>query len=154
MELTEDQKQAVSQWVEEGCGLSDIQKRLSSELGITLTYMDVRFLVIDLGLELSTPQEEEPEASPAPGDSPADAAVPGTGLPGGGVAIEVDRITKPGSLVSGTVSFSDGVSGTWSVDQFGRLGLSTGSPDYKPSQEDLEAFQTELKQALASRGMG
>ncbi|MDP6523368.1 MAG: hypothetical protein QGI24_02360 [Kiritimatiellia bacterium] len=165
MELTEDQKKTVAQWVSEGDGLSEIQKRLSSELGITLTYMDVRFLVIDLGLELSTTEEDEPgdsqeeDAVPAVSDESGGgmaANTPGTNgeLLSSGVTVDVDRITKPGAIVSGTVGFSDGVSGNWSVDQFGRLGLSTGSPDYKPSQEDLEAFQAELKQSLASRGLG
>lgn len=164
MELTEDQKQTVAQWVSEGDGLSEIQKRLSSELGIVLTYMDVRFLVIDLGLDISTPEKEEPENSQEDDSLPADsvgrgekaAGLPGAGdgLLGGSVTVDVDRIMKPGSIVSGTVAFSDGVSGSWSVDQLGRLGLSTDSPDYKPSQEDLESFQTELKQALASRGLG
>lgn len=168
MELTEDQKQSVAQWVDEGCGLSEIQKRMSSELGVTLTYMDVRFLIIDLGLDLAGDEEEEQEDQPHEEPSLSEAVEPdgmsspggpeASGFPpedfGGAVSVEVDRIMKPGALVSGTVSFSDGASGTWSVDQFGRLGLDMGSPDYKPSQDDLLAFQAKLKSALASRGMG
>ena len=40
-------------------GLSDIQKRLKDELGIGLTFMDVRFLVSDLELKLKT-EEKKP----------------------------------------------------------------------------------------------
>ena len=39
-------------------GLSDIQKRLKDELGIGLTFMDVRFLVSDLELKLKTEEKK------------------------------------------------------------------------------------------------
>ena len=45
-------------WIEEGLDLSAIQARLESELDISMTYMDVRFLVGDL--ELMPKDEEEP----------------------------------------------------------------------------------------------
>ncbi len=56
MELSQEQRQDVSQWVTEGVGLSDIQKRIKSDFGITMTYIDVRFLVIDLGVDVSPAQ--------------------------------------------------------------------------------------------------
>ena len=59
MELSDEQKTCVSGWVSEGMGLSDIQKRLKDELGIGLTFMDVRFLVSDLELKLKT-EEKKP----------------------------------------------------------------------------------------------
>jgi hypothetical protein len=68
------------------------------------------------------------------------------------VSVEVDRVTKPGAVVSGTVSFSDGTHATWMLDQLGRLALDAGTPDYRPSEADLQAFQKELKSALERRG--
>jgi hypothetical protein len=50
--LTPAQSAQVSSWVAAGETLSQIQARLSSELGITMTFMDVRFLVDDLNLTL------------------------------------------------------------------------------------------------------
>ena len=169
MELTDAQKDQIRSWIEEGAGLSDVQKRLSEEFDISMTYMDVRFLVLDLGAEIqdkeppvASKSQEETQESPStpeaevenveaeemipPPAGSADAAA-------SNVSIDIDRITKPGAVASGTVVFSDGTSATWMVDQLGRLALDAGSPDYRPSEEDVMAFQTELQKAFSSRGL-
>ena len=156
MEISEEQKQTIAGWVKEGASLSDIQKRLAEELELPMTYMDVRFLILDLGLDVQ--DKPEPVAKPeAPAiDDPA-ANLGATSLDDsvspGGVSVEVDRVTKPGAIVSGTVAFSDGASSAWSLDQFGRLALDPGSSDSRPSPEDLQAFQEELKSVLEKRGI-
>ena len=82
----------------------------------------------------------------------------GTGLSGaepkrpGGVSVAVDRVTAPGSVASGTVTFSDGVSASWHLDQLGRLALNAGRAGYTPSQQDVQALQRELTNALAKMG--
>lgn len=149
MELSEAQKQAVKQWVDEGAGLSELQRRLSDEFGVSMTYMDIRFLVIDLGLQV-----KDKPAGPSSGA--------GLGAPGsdqsasstepGAVAVELDRVTKPGSLVSGSVRFSNGVSAAWALDQFGRVALDAGETGYSPSEQDLQVFQQKLKKELEKRG--
>ncbi|MCK5851050.1 MAG: hypothetical protein KAH23_09055 [Kiritimatiellae bacterium] len=153
MDITEEQKVVVGKWIEDGLGLSDIQKRLSDELGVSMTYMDVRFMVLDLGLDVQDKVVAKPVVDPVDGgDGAGDlAGNPGDDL-AGGVSIEVDRIMKPGSVVSGTVVFSDGVSASWMLDQMGRLALDAGTPDYRPSESDLAAFQQELKSALEKKG--
>ena len=78
MSLTPEQKQAVNSWVAAGDSLSTIQKKLSEQFQLSLTYRDVRFLVDDLGLELKdaapkvdasdvtkTPAPKAPEPAPA-----------------------------------------------------------------------------------------
>ena len=57
MNLTDEQRQRVAAWIEKGAKLAEIQNRLASEFGITLTYMEARFLVDDLKL---TPKDPEP----------------------------------------------------------------------------------------------
>lgn len=57
MELNDIQKQTVAEWVAEGVNLSDIQKKIKAEFDITMTYMDVRFLVIDIGAEVKDKPE-------------------------------------------------------------------------------------------------
>ena len=52
-ELTDEQRAAVRQWVEEGASLPDVQRRLKETFGLTLTYMDVRLLTLDLGQPVS-----------------------------------------------------------------------------------------------------
>ena len=173
MSLDETQKQTVRDWIQSGEGLSEIQLKLASELGVSLTYMEVRFLVDDLGVMLQDPEPTPPvepdpkpetgldhEAGPIPEQgledpvAPADAdgsAPDPEGLVGGGsgVSLSVDQITRPGALASGSVTFSDGITATWTVDQLGRLGLSAEDPGYKPSEEDIMAFQVELQKKLS-----
>jgi len=156
--LTDIQKTTVKTWIEEGCGLNDIQRRLASEFQLNLTYMDVRFLIIDLGLAVKEKKVAEPiqnlkaPAAAAPAAGSAAPLGPDSDLAGGGLQVDVDRITRPGSVISGTVTFSDGVAAKWMLDQQGRLGLDAGKPGYRPSQEDLQEFQMILSQKLQSQG--
>lgn len=71
---------------------------------------------------------------------------------GGKVAVEVDQLARPGALVSGRVTFSDGQVAEWQLDQHGRLGLAARTPGYRPAQADLALFQAELEGALARMG--
>ena len=71
----------------------------------------------------------------------------------GGVQVEVDTVVPPGAMASGSVVFSDGVSKSWTIDQFGRLGLSGGQEGYKPSDEDLMEFQRQLEASLRNKGI-
>src|SRR6266567_812500 len=50
--LSPEQKQTVAAWVAAGDNLSAVQKKLAEHFKVSMTYMDVRFLVDDLGLEL------------------------------------------------------------------------------------------------------
>ena len=68
------------------------------------------------------------------------------------LSVEVDRVTRPGSLVSGTVRFSDGVTAAWMLDQHGRLALDVGKKKYSPSEQDVAAFQVELRSILEKQG--
>ncbi len=145
MELNDIQKQTVAEWVAEGVNLSDIQKKIKAEFDITMTYMDVRFLVIDIGAEVK--DKPEPVSVKKDEDQPAVAEAGAAAL-----GLEVDAITRPGAIVSGTVIFSDGVKASWYLDQSGRLALDAGQPDYKPSEEDLQLFQQELRDALKKKG--
>ena len=162
MDLTAEQKVAVGEWVAEGASVADVQKRLKEEFQIGMTFMDARFLIDDLELDLKDkvkPAETPNFAAPATGTSPAQEAGPadnevfdlepeGTGT----VAVEVDKITRPGAVVSGTVVFSDGVKATWALDQMGRLALDAGTGGYRPSEDDIAVFQQELSRQLQKQG--
>ena len=79
---------------------------------------------------------------------PEELPTPGVGK----VNVTVDQVTRPGALVSGKVTFSDGNSAAWSLDQYGRLGLAPKQQGYKPSAADLQAFQAKLQTELANMG--
>jgi len=68
------------------------------------------------------------------------------------VKVKVDQIAQPGAVVSGSVTFSDGNTAAWYLDQFGRLGLAPKKQGYKPPASDLQVFQTELQNELAKMG--
>ncbi|MBE2215841.1 MAG: hypothetical protein IAE82_18350 [Opitutaceae bacterium] len=68
------------------------------------------------------------------------------------VKVEVDRVMRPGTVVSGSVTFSDGQSGKWALDQYGRLMFEGSTPGYRPGQGDLQAFQRELSAVLQRQG--
>lgn len=203
--LSPEQKAAVSTWIAAGDNLSAVQKKLREQFQVSMTYMDVRFLVDDLNLTLKDPAPKAdtsdvtkarvpaPAAKPAaPGASQAaekkgllDKAKEKLGLGGksaapapasddefaadadtealeddalppapGGVSVELDGVTLiPGAIASGTVTFSDGVTGKWIVDQYGRPGFTEISqPGYRPSKEDAEVFMQELDAALRQKG--
>jgi hypothetical protein len=70
------------------------------------------------------------------------------------VSVSVDKVTLiPGALASGTVTFSDGVTGKWIVDQYGRPGFTEVSqPGYRPAPADAQAFMQQLSLQLQKRG--
>ena len=155
MNLTEEQRQQVAAWINSGAKLSEIQNRLSTELGLKLTYMEVRFLVDDLKL---TPRDPDPPkvATPPPEAAKvADAQAPLPAEPApalGGVSVTVDHLARPGAVVSGKVTFSDGQTAEWYLDQTGRLGVVPKQTGYKPSAADVQQFQAALQNELARMG--
>src|SRR5271154_6395824 len=155
MNLTEEQRQRVTAWILEGAKLSEIQNRLLSEFKLKFTYMEVRFLVDDLKLTPKDPEPPKvvapPAAIPAKLTAEKNPAPAGT-LPASGVSVSVDQITKPGMMVSGKVTFSDGQIADWYLDQTGRLGVVPKTAGYKPSAADVQDFQLALQQEVAKLG--
>lgn len=157
-QLTAEQLALVETWAAEGATLNHIQDRLKTEFGITLTYLEARLLMTEVGVRLKDkerPVEKKPE--PAPSDEEDDAMPPGESAEpapagGGGVALKVDQIAVPGTLASGKVTFSDGVAATWYVDQMGRLGLGGAPQGYQPPPADVPVFQRQLDRALVEAG--
>lgn len=169
MSLDEAQKQHVAQWLADGAKLAEIQNRIADEFDISLTYMDVRFLVDDLGVQLKDPEpepkpkaEEETTAEPNQPEelhtqTPEDSDPSNEKLenqPSGSVSVSLDQITRPGSIISGKATFSDGKTAEWMIDQLGRLGLVPAEEGYKPSESDMMSFQMEIQKAIQGSGMG
>jgi hypothetical protein len=147
MNLDDTQRQKVAAWINEGLKLAEIQKRLESELGLRLTYLEVRFLVDDLKLK-----PKDPPPPPKPVAKPDDAAAPPASALGK-VSVTVDQLARPGALVSGKVKFTDGKSADWVLDQNGRLSLVPGEKGYKPPAADVPEFQIALQQELQKLGL-
>jgi len=151
MNLDETQKKQVTAWINEGLKLSDIQKRLETECGLRLTYLDVRLLVDDLKLK---PKDPIPPPKPPPSAAPElKSVLAPDAAPASKVSVSVDQLARPGALVSGKVKFSDGKSAEWVLDQTGRLGVVPAEKGYKPPADDLQEFQIALQTELQKLGM-
>lgn len=151
-DLTADQIASLRQWAAEGDQLADLQRKLKEEYALNVTYMDMRFVVLDLGLEIQQEEEPEPESAKEEAAEVVSEDLPSPGMGMGRVSVSVDQITAPGAMVSGRVTFSDGENGRWMIDQMGRPSLDPDTAGYQPTHDDLVAFQNELRQALEGGG--
>jgi len=164
MTLTDTQRQQVAAWIAAGAKLAEIQNRLAAEFGLRLTYMDVRLLVDDLKLTPKDPEPVKPvaplaapankQAAPDAVDEEAAEAPPAEETPPGTskLSLTVDKIARPGAIVSGKVTFSDAQQADWYLDQTGRLGVVPKQQGYKPSPGDVQDFQMALESELAKLG--
>jgi hypothetical protein len=171
MTLTPEQMKAVSEWVAAGDNLYAVQKKLADQLKISMTYMDVRFLVDDLNLQLKdpAPKADASDVSKGPPEKPAaekkgfiEKAKEKLGLaegepeeaddeqPPSGVRVTVDKVNlNPNAMASGTAAFASGVTAKWIVDLQGRPGIvEVSQPGYRPSPAEAQAFMQELSLAL------
>ena len=156
--LSEEQIAQIQGWADEGAGLPEIQRRLNSDLGIKVTYMELRFLMDDIGVVLKPvevlKEEEEPEEPETPesveGETADDEAAPGGE---GKVTVTISELVRPGAMVSGRVIFANGQGANWWMDQMGRLGMDADDPSQRPTEEDLKGFQQELQRVAREKGM-
>lgn len=168
MALSAEQREMVKSWVQDGESLAGVQKRIASEFNLSMTYMDVRFLVDDLNVALVDKAPAKPTAATVLDGNQQDASTIAEDVeddavvetfPGGGnaeqdgkVTVELDKIMRPGAVVSGTVTFSDGITAAWLINQMGRLGFASVPEGYQPKPEDLQEFQLELQKMLQKAG--
>ena len=177
MKLTEDQITTIKSWIESGDDLGKIQNQINESFDINLTYLETRFLLSDLKIELNEDEEEEeeepvdepsaeiqdsdnvtentedPEQLGTPSDDPEKEETDEGAQPTN-INVSVDSITQPQCVISGKVTFSDGQLASWWFDQVGQLGLNPDQEGYTPSPEDVAVFQVELRKVLAEQGLG
>lgn len=175
MNLSEQQKKIIQDWVATGASLSDVQRNLKTEFGVTMTYMDVRLLVLDVGAAVKDKPEPKPAKPTLPPQPVDDESVPAVDLDkevpadnenllpddsmpekqqgmGGAVTLDMDSLVVPGAMVSGNVTFSDGTKARWLIDQYGRFGIDPETPGYRPSPADMQDFQMQLRTELQRKG--
>lgn len=159
--LTDDQVASIKNWAIDGAQLADIQKHIEEDFKIRLTYMDVRFLVLDLGIKIRNLEEEASSEEVNTADEPTVEGselteddievIPPTPQGSAPVRVTVDEIARPGVMASGRVTFADGQNGMWYVDEMGRLGIDPDTEGYRPTELDLKSFQGELQRVMEPR---
>ena len=151
-------KRFVAQKLQEGIKLSDIQTLLADELQCRMTFLDLRLLAAeleDVDWSKFDPQEKKAEEAPAPAAPAAEEAVPAAEAAEAGEApavagntvVELSRLSRPGAMAHGTVTFASGVTAEWIIDEMGRLGLDKVSG--QPTEQDIQDFQVELRKLFS-----
>ncbi len=142
---TEQRDRFIAEQLDAGLSLSDVQKVLADEHGITLTYFDLRLIAADLEVDWAKHESDddaEDAAAPAAPDPDAVADTPK------GTQVTLSKLVRPGAAMSGDVEFASGAKAEWFVDATGRLGLNPAPDSPKPTPEDLQEFQIELQRKL------
>ena len=150
-------KRFVAQKLQEGIKLSDIQNLLADELDCRMTFLDLRLLAAeleDVDWSQFDPKEKKAEEAPAPAapaadeatsaaEPAADSAAEAAPAAAGSTVVELSRLSRPGAMAHGTVTFASGVTAEWLIDEMGRLGLDKVSG--QPTEQDIQEFQVELR---------
>jgi len=151
MDLSEDQITILKERADAGAQLNDLQKVIQTEFEKSITFMETRFLISDLGITIKKNEPEKKNEEEAP-DPASEEGVEDDALENeeavGGVSVSVDKLKRPGMLASGSVAWSDGVTSVWFLDQSGQLGLDSDDETYQPSPDDVQDFQLKLQKLL------
>ena len=141
-------KLLVSEHLNNGQSLSDIQKLLKNDHDITMTFLDLRLLAAELEeIDWSKQKADiqaDKEKKKAEEDKIKEKEQEATEV--GKTVVKVDKVKRPGSMANGTVKFASGASAEWILDQTGRLALDNQSGE--PTPDDVQEFQVELQSIL------
>ena len=126
--------------------LNEIHKELQNEHDVKMTFMELRLMSADLDIDWDAlePEPELVEEDPAAEAAKAEMLNEGPA----GLHVEVSKISRPAAAISGSVSFPSGLSGEWTLDHYGQLGMDLGDTEEQPSEEEMMDFQTELRRQL------
>nr|HPN83975.1 hypothetical protein [Victivallales bacterium] len=144
-------KSIVSKMLDNGAGLSEIQRKLSDEHQVRMTFLDLKLIVSEIKdaaqtLDRNSGKSEQKEAVVSQvqegNDESADGTVETEIMDEGATVVELDKLLKPGTALSGNVKFASGAKADWAIDNYGRFTLSNATG--KPTSEDIALFQAEL----------
>lgn len=147
--LENDIKIFMASRIAEGISLSDIQNEVNEKFQLSMTYMDIRILAAGLDIDwqakaAAKAEEEKKEEENAPEEAVPEEAPAETD---GKTVVEISKLMRPGTALSGSVKFASGSTADWYIDQTGRLGLENLVGN-QPTQEDIQQFQVELEKAV------
>ena len=147
--LENDIKIFMASRIAEGISLSDIQNEVNEKFQLSMTYMDLRILAAGLDIDwqakaAAKAEEEKKEEENAPEEAAPEEPAAETD---GKTVVEISKLMRPGTALSGSVKFASGSTADWYINQTGRLGLENLVGD-QPTQDDIQQFQVELEKAV------
>jgi hypothetical protein len=152
-----ERDQLIAELLGEGLSLSDVQKTLKEKHGLQITYMDLRLISSELEVDWekidpkAAKDSEKKDDATASGNNTSDSGLSDNVGGKNGTVVNVNKVVRPGAVMSGDVKFRSGATADWHLDPLGRLGLNpTGTGD-KPTEEDLQEFQMELQKSLQGK---
>lgn len=156
--LSPEQISQIQAWADEGDGFPEIQKKLRDEFEVRITYLETRFLLEDLKIELKPAPVPEPEPEVVAEEVPAgEEGIDGETLPEDDgtrtATVSIDSVLRAGAIISGKVDFGGGNIASWWLDQMGRLGMDPMENGFRPSESQVIAFQDELRAVVQKSGL-
>ena len=153
--LSPEQISQIQAWADDGDGFPEIQKKLRDEFEVRITYLETRFLLEDLKIELKPAPEPEPEVIPEETGVSDDESTGGDPAEDGDATakVSIDALLRPGAIISGKVDFGGGHVASWWLDQMGRLGMDPIADGFRPSEAQVLAFQEELRAVVQKSGL-
>lgn len=133
----------IAEQLNQGVKLSTIQTMLEKDFGIKLTFMELRLIASDLEVNWDKQghvPREEIKVTPKAVKTPCETAL-----------ITISKITKPGTMINGEVTFKSGNRAEWWIDSTGRPGLNPLEGYDPPEQEDIPDFSMRLQEVLAQQ---
>ena len=145
-------KKIVSELLQQGRSLAEVQKILDSEHNEKITFFDLRMLASELENVDWSGQDEKKDArkEKTSVEDASDSLDDGDDKEQSGTIVEFSKLTRPGIALSGSVRFASGATAEWVLDQYGRLTFEKS--EGQPTQEDIEDFQEQLKKKLSRGG--
>jgi len=145
-------KKIVSELLQQGRSLAEVQKILDSEHNEKITFFDLRMLASELENVDWSGQDEKKEArkEKTSVEDASDSLDDGDDKEQSGTIVEFSKLTRPGIALSGSVRFASGATAEWVLDQYGRLTFEKS--EGQPTQEDIEDFHEQLKKKLSRGG--
>jgi len=162
----DERDQLIMEKLNSGMSLSDLQKLLNSEYGISMTYFDLRLLTTTLKIQWEkqdkpkkpalAPQPQKKQIDPLPEEEPVNASPQDTDASedteetgetdddaedgefdeSEGTVVTIDDTPIQGASISGTVKFASSASGKWMMDRQGHLGIYELDKDSEQPSQD------------------
>ena len=172
MDLSQIQKETVQKWVEEeGLTPAEVQKKIKEEFSLSFTYMETFLLLDELDCKLKERERGPDKLLKTTPEQAVDSSFSSTDEDTGGlqdtsitpeqlghkeasdVRVTIDKVTRPGAAISGSVTFTNGVTTQWHIDAMHhQLAIIPPKGSAQPSNDELAKFQIALQQELRRHG--
>ena len=146
--LEKETERLVVELLNKGHSLAHVQKILDDEYNTKITYMELRLIASEQAIDWEQHDSKTAQSDKRLNLGVTDARQNESENKLEKTSVTLDRILRPGAVMSGNVHFSSGKTAEWQVDQLGRLSLNPTGASEKPSPQELQEFQLALQEKM------